>query len=232
MNDHTQQPDQQPDDAYRPQPHADDPIEMPAHERDAMISRIVDGCAGGEDWDTFRALATEDPEIWSDLAVAQHQFETLSEIVHGSSAIADSVELPGGAIRHDHHQHRFDLVSRWGGWAAAAAILLVWVTGMNTQKSQMNLPSQTAGLLTTATPDQAMEQYVTAGQQAGSVVGEMPNPVVVETRPMPDGTFEVLYLRQILERKILSEIYRDVSDEHGNTIAVPVKNDPSQIRSF
>jgi len=226
-----------PDDAYRPQPDA--PIEMPAHERDAMISRVVDGCASAGDWDRFRAMAADDPEIWSELAVAQRQYEALGEVMQHASQIADSVELPGGAVRHDHHQNRLDFVSRWGGWAAAAAILLVWVAGMRAPLGSPDPGSMKAGLLPSgakalnaATPEEAMDQYMTAGFQAGQVVGEMPNPVVIETRPMADGSFEVLYLRQILERRVLSEVYRETNDEFGNAIAVPVETDPTRIKSY
>ena len=218
----------------------DAPIEMPASDRDALISRVVDGCASASDWNSFRAMAADDQSIWSELAVAQRQYESLSEILHNTSAIADSVELPGGAVRHAHHQNRLDFVSRWGGWAAAAAILLVWVAGMNTQRGgSMDSAGMTAGLLPTgakalnsATPDEAMDQYMTAGIQAGRVVGDVPNQIVIDTRPMPDGSFEVLYLRQILERKVLSEVYRETNDEFGNPIAVPLETDPKRIKSF
>jgi hypothetical protein len=226
------------DDQFRPR--ADAPIEMPAHDRDALISRVVDGCASAEDWDSFRAMAADDQSIWSELAVAQRQYESLSEIVHHASSVADAVDLPGGAVRQQHHQNRLDFVSRWGGWAAAAAILLVWVAGMRAPgDGSMRSGAMTAGMLpsgnkalTAATPDEAMDQYMTAGFQAGRVVGEVPNPVVIETRPMPDGTFEVLYLRQILERKVLSEVYRETNDEFGNAIAVPLETDPKRIKSY
>jgi len=218
----------------------DAPIEMPASDRDALISRVVDGCASAEDWNTFRAMAADDQSIWSELAVAQRQYEALGEMMHHASAVADSVELPGGAVRHDHHQNRLDFVSRWGGWAAAAAILIVWIAGMNTPGAGLtDSGGMTAGLLpmgtkalNSATPEEAMDQYMTAGFQAGRVVGEVPNPIVIETRPMPDGTYEVLYLRQILERKVLSEVYRETNDEFGNSIAVPVETDPKRIKSY
>lgn len=235
MNTPNPNQNQDPEDAYRPGP--DEPVEMPADERDRLISRVVDGCATADDWNSFRAIAATDPEIWSQLAVTQEQYESLGEVVHYNSMIADSVELPGGVVRHDQHQHRFDLISRWGGWAAAAAILLVWTTGMQSPGNGMNAKGQTAGILsvkalTAATPEEAMDQYMTAGYQAGQVVGEVPNQIVVETRPMPDGTYEVLYIRQILERKILSEVYRETNDEFGNSITVPIETDPKRIKTF
>ncbi|MBL4591913.1 MAG: hypothetical protein JKY96_08140 [Phycisphaerales bacterium] len=234
MNDHTQQPD----DAYRPE--GQSPEEIPMHRRDELISRVVDGCANGADWDRFRAIAADDQEIWSELAIAQRQYEGLCETMNSVSAVADSVELPGGMIQHTQHQHRFEMVSRWGGWAAAAAILLVWATSVGTGGLGMNAANQQAGMipiggntmLQAATPDEAMNQYLSAGHQAGRVVGEIPNPIVVETRAMPDGTFEVLYIRQILERKILDEVFRETNDEFGNAITVPITKLPNQIKTY
>ncbi len=227
----------QSDDSYRPQREGG---AMKDDQRDELISRVVDGCAGADDWNQFRQIAAEDQQIWSDLAVAQSQYEGLCETMHSAAATADSVELPGGMIRHAQHQQRFEFVSRWGGWAAAAAILLVWVTSMGNSQTNPDAQRQNAGMvpigsntmLQSATPEQAMDQYIAAGYQAGRVVGEIPNPILVETRPMDDGTFEVLYIRQILERKILDEVYRETNDEFGNSIPVPIQDAPKQVRSF
>jgi len=67
---------------------------------------------------------------------------------------------------------------------------------------------------------------------AGQVVGEMPEHIVIETRPMPDGTIEVLYLRQIIERRVIDHAYREMRDETGNVFPVPVKLAPRSKVSF
>ena len=87
-------------------------------------------------------------------------------------------------------------------------------------------------LLDQAKPDQAFDQYLSSGQSLGRVVGEMPERIVIETRPMPNGTIEVLYLRQIIERQVIDHAYREVRDEAGNVIPVPVELSPTVERAF
>lgn len=222
-------------------------IGLPGDERDALISRVIDGIATGEDWTTFRATAAHDPNIWSELADSQKIHESMCSHVDQLISIADRVELPGGVIDDQPMHAKMDLISRWGGWAAAAAILLVWFFGRPTESVQGvdsgNEIPRAAGLLNPgilnpkpfldeAQPDQAFDQYLSSGQSSGQVVGEMPEKIVIETRPMPDGTIEVLYLRQIIERQIIDHAYRNSYDEAGNAFPVPVKLSPPTNSSF
>ncbi len=209
---------------------------LPSDERDVLISRIVDGVATNEDWINFRILAAKDSSIWSELADTQRLHDMISQCMQSDLANADRVELPGGLIDDRPMRARLEVVSRWSGWAAAA-IMLVWFFG------QSDVPTidhdlATAGilgssiLLDQAKPDQAFDQYLSSGQILGQVVGEMPDRVVIETRPMSDGTIEVLYLRQIIERQVIEHVYRETHDEMGNVIPVPVKLSPSIEKSF
>ena len=135
---------------------------------------------------------------------------------------------------------RLDIVSKWGGWAAAAAILFIWFFGnpagmSNTDIGNEPVRSGTPGaglFLNDAQPDQAFDRYLNAGQSNGQVVGEMPEQIVIETRPMQDGTIEVLYLRQIIERRIIDHAYREVQDESGNLTPFPVRLSPSTNTAF
>lgn len=211
-------------------------VALPGDQRDLLISRIIDGRARGHDWDRFRDHASHDPQIWAQLGDTQRQHESLCSSLAGDLAVADRVELPGiiddGPVRH-----RLDMVSRWGGWAAAAALMLVWFVGRPMTSSPDGAsPSSTAGMLSIplkeAKPDQAFDQYMSAGQQSGRVVAEMPDRVVIETRPMSDGTVEVLYLRQIVERQIIDHAYRQMQDEMGNAVTVPMELNPVQRWSY
>lgn len=204
-------------------------------EHDRLISRIVDGEATGEDWDTFRAVAAGDQGVWAELSETQRTNSVLSDALRGRAAIADTVELPDSYADPDHLQHRFDVISRWGGWAAAAAIVLVWFTG--------GLPTGTGSggnqaglvpgvLLANATPEQALDRYKEAGLASNSVITELPDPVVVETRVMPDGSVEVIFLRQILERKVVSQVLTQTRDDLGRPIAVPAQVQPSTDGSY
>ena len=216
-------------------------VGLPGDERDVLISRVIDGVASSEDWKIFRAVAAHDPSIWAELADTQQMDESVRASVHHAIDVADRIELPGGMIDDRTMRTRLDLVSRWGGWAAAAAILLVWFFGipmgidssdqMKTAGFSPTIPIGTT-LLNDAQPEQALNRYLQAGQQSGRVVGEMPEQIVIETRPMPDGTIEVLYLRQIIERQILDHAYRQLHTETGRAISVPVKLSPSADRAY
>lgn len=203
---------------------------LPDSARDLLISRVIDGRASSVDWDRFRALAAHEPAIWCELADTQSQHEAVRSELADALAVADGVDLPVGYIDDSHTRQRLSMVSKWGGWAAAAALVAIWSLG------NPNLPGSTQGTdtplqtgsvlpgvgLSDAEPEQAFEQYLSAGQKSGRVIAEMPEQVVVETRPMPDGTIEVLYLRQIIERRVIDQAFRQVRDESGNTLAVPV----------
>ncbi|USO00041.1 MAG: hypothetical protein H6810_05105 [Phycisphaeraceae bacterium] len=197
--------------------------------RDELISRVIDGEASERDWMALRALAEADPTVWTDLTKTQAQHEALCALVDEVGLIADDVELPVGPLLTpvEHFERRMAGVRTWGGWAAAAAVLLVWFTG---------LPSPTAGDRTQTggvgnigdvfpkTPEGILDRYMEAGQKSGQVLGQMPQRVVLETRPIAGGDgVEVVYLRQIIEKQVVSSTmsYRLGRDEFGQTTLVP-----------
>lgn len=213
-------------------------VSLQPDERDVLISRVIDGVATREDWSTFRAAAAHDPSIWSELADTQRVHESMCASVHRHIDIADKVELPTNLFDDQPLRHRLELVSKWGGWAVAAAILLVWFIGNPAGLSHSDTGPITSGipgtglLLNQSQPDQAFSHYLDEGQRTGQVVGEMPEQIVIETRPMQDGTIEVLYLRQIIERQIIDHAYRPMLDEAGNSFTVPIKLAPITTKSF
>ena len=195
--------------------------------RDLLISRVIDGSASAEDWSSFRILASTDAEVWNDLSDAQREHEALCEVMHAASSIADGVDLPGGSGSPIVFESRVNAAARWGGWAVAAVLMLGWFTGtfsMNQTNNPLGTNPQTGSMvpLNAADPEQAFNQYLQAGQADGKVVGEMPDHVVVETRPLVDGTVEVIYLRQVIERRVLNQAFREAVDEFGNPVVVPV----------
>ncbi|MEM7755093.1 MAG: hypothetical protein AAF297_05595 [Planctomycetota bacterium] len=226
---------------------AGDAMGAAADERAVMVSRIVDGAATPEDWATLRTIAGTQPEVWAELSETQSQNELLTAAVGEAVSVAHMVELPT-AREHAEHDHglgrRIGLVRSWGGWAAAAAIaLLMWngvpVNGPGTgviDGSSPRVQPMAAGLTgpglnlqstSLSTPDEALQQYIDLGRQEGSVIAAMPEKVVLETRELGDGTAEVLYLRQILERRIVDQFYTLGTDEFGRAVTV---EDPSAGR--
>ena len=80
-------------------------------------------------------------------------------------------------------------------------------------------------LLTTASPDEAYQQYLLAGLAEGRVIAEMPVQFV-ELREVPNSDVREVYLvRQTLERVPATEIWvPDLRiDDAGNLHSVPVR---------
>lgn len=203
-------------------------------ERDVLIGRIVDGEASPEDWQRLATMAAGDQAVWAEVADTQRAHDALARAVERITAPADFVDLPSpGHAGENPVQHRLNLVSRWGGWAAAAAIVMVWTLGLRppqTPVGQGERP-QSAGLVSW-TPDEAFSRYVDAGKQSGQVVQELPERVVYDTRPLESGGFEVLYIRQVLERRVVDEVYRRAADEFGRPVEVPARFDRLPPRAF
>lgn len=212
----------------RPDPRPDP---MTPDGRDRLISRIIDAEATGADWDSFRRLAASDASVWRELCEGQDQHEALCDALREAAGVADGVDLPfgaGGGLGA--FEHRLDGVRRWGGWAAAAALVLAWGLG-----GPWGVPGagslQTGSLgprLADATAQEALNRYLAAGQDSGRVVGEVPDRVIVDTTPRPDGSIEVLYLRQIVERRVSDRVWRESHDEVGRM--VPVAMPASEIQ--
>ena len=145
--------------------------------RDELISRVIDGEASERDWTALRSLAQADPSVWTDLTDTQRQHESLADAVEAVGVLAEGIDLPEGELMtpHERFQRRMDGVRAWGGWAAAAAILLVWFTGLPAPTATQT-PVSSAGLTPGAfmgdpTPDQALERYLDAGRDAGRAAG-------------------------------------------------------------
>jgi hypothetical protein len=128
-------------------------------------------------------------------------------------------------FRHPHHpqapQLRLNRLGTWTGWAAAAVITIIAsvqlsqkqnVTGGNTPVVPATLGgpiAQSAGEL--------FDQYLATGQKDGTVLGEVPGKMLVESRPAPSGQgFEIIFVRQVVERAIVPDLYKiDGVDDRG-----------------
>jgi hypothetical protein len=199
--------------------------------RDGLISRVIDGEASEADWSALRTLAGTDPSVWTDITETQRQHEALCLAVDEAGSMAEDVELPERELLTpaERFERRMDAFRAWGGWAAAAAILLVWFTGVPSGTLGGG-GTQSAGLGPTdwsqVAPEEALERYIDRGRQTGRVLAEVPERVVLETRPLERGEgLEVVYLRQILEREIVdpSRMYRMGQNEFGQAAIVPTR---------
>lgn len=201
--------------------------DLPAGERDALISRVVDGAASPGDWERLRTAAKNDPTLWDDLTTFQQDHTAINEAVELAGDLAERIDALEAARAQG--GWRGGWLRTGAGWAAAAAVLLAWgVTGGSFGGGPAGV-GQVAGMsppapleLSSLGADEAWNKYVEAGQTAGRLVSAAPAPVVLEARPTADGRgVEVVYMRQVIERRVTDELYRVTSDEFGMPVRVP-----------
>jgi hypothetical protein len=209
---------------------------MNATRAEVLISRMIDGEAGTDDWQEFTTLAAGAPELWRELAEAQRQHTLLDAALAETINVAATIDLPdlSDADKHLAAQH-VPLQQRfvaWVGWAVAAALAVALWSGIqpsantggpisgNSEGNTAPLVPQQAGLLANLAPAEILQAYLDRGKDEGQVLGELPDKVLLETRANPQGDgYEVLFIRTILERASVPELYEFGSqDESGRPV--------------
>jgi hypothetical protein len=205
-----------------------------------FISRAVDGVATPAQWASFEATARAHPGLWRELACAQRDHASLVREVADATACAEDVELHSQQLHDDESADdylvastgfagRFASVRSWGGWAAAA-VLLIALVAQGTRLAGSSVPTTTgspAGGTITAGPNfgsanDALDAYLAKGRRDGRVLGEVPDKIIVDSRPAEGGGgMEVIYVRQIVERARLKDLYRISHDEAGRPTPIP-----------
>ncbi|MEM7621829.1 MAG: hypothetical protein AAF235_01335 [Planctomycetota bacterium] len=210
-----------------------DAAESGCDTRDRLLSRVVEGRADAQDWTEFGRLSSSEPGVFASIAGMQSDRAALEAAVE--QAIAISTDIEPEHLDHEPPVIGFSpAINRawrgWGGWAAAAALVLVWVTGLpgsgsdgapGSIDSALTQP-ETAGigasLMGALNRSEMLDRYLAEGKTAGTVV-EAPEPVVLNARPTGDGDIvEVVYLRQIVERRFIDRVQRFQTDEHGDVL--------------
>lgn len=205
--------------------------------RDILVARIVDGNASAEDWRELRAIAATDQTIWSDIAEGQELSRELGEAVDRMIAVADRVELPARERTGSAPAQRLRLAMAAGGWLAAACVLIAWTAGTTPTDPIIaggaggtgptiggnTASGNTAGIATPInTAADALRRYMELGKQSGEVIGELPTSVVLDRRPLAEGGgYEVVYLRQIVEKTTVQDIYETARGDTGDVFVVP-----------
>lgn len=205
---------------------------------DVLMSRAVDGEATAGDWSELSTLAGTDGRVWRELAERQRDQAALSRAVQVALVAADRVDLQrvgaadaGRVPAIEVVRGRSRMISTWGGWAAAAAIVaavaLAPRVGFNAGTASRGAttpgPTNTASF---ADPSAALRAYLDKGQAAGTVVGEVPTRVLVDSKPIDGGGYEITYLRQIIERARVPELYQVGTDDLGRPVPVRAAVDP------
>jgi len=202
----------------------------PAERIDLLISRVVDGEASGVEWEELSLEAGRNPALWRRLAESQRDQTALRDGVNAAIAAAIEVEAPVQRVMAERLGQRTRVLATWGGWAAAAAIALGFALGpkfgLSTPRGNGN---NQAGLTPVPIPsfdndpDAALAAYMKAGQAKGTVMGEVPTRVLVDSRPAPGGGYDVVYLRQIIEKAHVPQLYQTGTDDLGRP--APVRYD-------
>ncbi|MCA9295045.1 MAG: hypothetical protein KC983_00980, partial [Phycisphaerales bacterium] len=108
----------------------------------------------------------------------------------------------------------------WSGWSVAALVAMAaavqWFLPASpqapTESISAGAPNEikagVGNVIPVRSTQQALRDYIDLGKESGDVIAELPTKVLVETRPSPTGEgYELLYLRQILERTYVPSLY-------------------------
>jgi hypothetical protein len=196
---------------------------MTESHKDLLISRAVDGDATDREWDELTALATADPGIWREVAEVHRDRDALSRGLEEQIRVADLVSAPVHVLPESHARSEpvvvvAGRVGRWTGWAVAALIAVALLIQPRMAQLSSSGHPQTAGVpagaVPVATADEAWNAYLDKGRADGRVVRELPQQVLVITQPTQtqDG-FELLYVRQVLERTTVPDLYQVAEPE-------------------
>lgn len=174
---------------------------------DILISRVIDGDANPGEWDELAALAERDTGTWPHMAARLRDHQAFARAVNVSVEAADEVELPRAHAGPG--SLRFAGWRGWSGWAVAAAVTLMSVGGLLALPRAARPLSGDPVAQTAGTTDDLLRAYLDRGRQEQSVIGEVPERVLIDMRPAESGDgYELLYLRPILERAVVPDLYR------------------------
>lgn len=200
----------------------------PTDRRDVLIGRVVDGEATNQDWNEIREIAGDDERVFAEIADLQALRRETIGYVDEAGDLAERVALPTHLHPKMTPAGRMRFVGVWGGWAVAALVAVAWSIGLRPGDplivGEPNTGAMTGNLGGPAvlSAGDALQQYLDLGKESGTVVGELPSGIVLEKRPLADGTgYEVLYIRPIIERATVHNVFREVQTESGKTQIVP-----------
>lgn len=172
----------------------------PAAELDVLLSRAVAGdrAALAE----VRARGATDPSVLDELALWQADELRLARVARELQHAADSVEAPRTRLRTR---------DRWAGagWAVAAVLAIAWL--MQVVSPRRAQPDASVAGIAPAfqSSEEAFDAYVAKAREEGVLSGEVAPPTLLRSRELGDGRgFEVVIIRQVVERRVSPEIYR------------------------
>ncbi|MDX2131083.1 MAG: hypothetical protein SFY69_03405 [Planctomycetota bacterium] len=201
--------------------------DMSEGELDILLTRVIDGGATDEDWRRLEALGARDPGVWRELAQAHRDDAVLRRGMARALDRAMMADLPDGPRAQERRTaERTRLAATWGGWAAAALVgLAVLMQRTGVERTPASDPAM-AGVPVLSAAD-ALHAYLEQGRAEGVVIEEMPAKWLVRSAPAADGRgFDVVYLRLIMERTQVPDLYKLSSDEFGSSVPIRITPEP------
>lgn len=182
-----------------PQTNASDSND-PAAELDVLLSRAVAGdrAALAE----VRARGATDPSVLDELTLWQADELRLARVARELHHTADRVEAPRAHRRWS---------TRWNGagWAVAAVLAIAWLMQVVSPRGAQPGASVAGIAPAFQSSEEAFDAYVAKAREEGVLSGEVAPPTLLRSRELGDGRgFEVVIIRQVVERRVSPEIYR------------------------
>ena len=123
-------------------------------------------------------------------------------------------------------------IGGWSGWAIAAVFTIAWVAGIlnlvqSTTPQPIGTPVAAEAGFAGASASDLFAAYLDKGRQEQFVIAEVPERILIETRPADSGRgYELVYVRQIIERTVVPDLYQFHSqDEMGRPTLVRYDGD-------
>ena len=191
---------------------------------DIMLSRAVSGDRSA--LAAVRVRAATEPALLEELAMWQADELRLARVAREIESVADRAELP----RATDERGRAWRVSI--GWAVAAVIALAWISQSVFPRGTAPARESVAGFAGFATADDAFDAYVDKARADGVIYGDVAAPTIIGSRELGGGQgFEILVVRQIVERRRVPEMFRLVPvDESGALAPVVIRPRTEEIR--
>ncbi len=196
-------------------------------DNELLVSRVIEPDATSEEWDELTAAAISNPTLWRRTAEALRDHHAMTRAVNASIAIADDVSTTPQTSRLEHRlavdaaPFQRPQLLRWSGWAVAALVALAWFSGLSNVQPTGDGYQAGIGSQVVSAAD-LLERYLVQGRREGRVFDEVPEKIFVQSRPSPTGdAVEVIFIRQILERMTLPDLYQyEGQDESGRPTLV------------
>ncbi len=185
-----------------------------------MIDAVIDATIEAAGIIALGSAMSEDAGVRLLVEQALGQQRKIAAGAKCVSEVAAGVDLPGIHAASAQTQSagvRGRIVSL-AGWAAAAVLALVLVLPFSTETVERpDLVTMPVALTT----DEAFAEYLAAGLERGDVIQEL-MPQTLRVEPIDGDRVEVTFVRRILERRAVEDLYRYGQDEYGRIVAVRV----------